>query len=286
MPTWSLTQSPLYKTDAIATKRGWEDPITGEVLVCIKNLDVKGGSGDINKVVFGAASYSRNGNLSVKLSFNEKVSVSAGASIVITWSGGAGNQTLYATAQTNKSTITFDKQVDVVTNATVPNQAGTLSIAAQTIGGTIVDTNSAIAATGLLTFTDNPLNTETVTIDSKVYTFQSTLTNSNGNVKIGATLEQSISNLINAINLTGVAGTDYATATTLHTTVTGVSSTATTLSLKAKTAGTAGNSIATTETLSNGSFGGSTLSGGVADVATNKTLSAPIATAAGTRVVA
>ena len=56
-------------------------------------------------------------------------------------------------------------------------------------------------ATGTLTLSGQPLNTETVTIDGKVYTFQTVLTNSDGNVFIGATFADSISNLANAINL-------------------------------------------------------------------------------------
>jgi hypothetical protein len=69
-----------------------------------------------------------------------------------------------------------------------------------------------------------------------------------------------------AINLAAGAGTTYAAATTLHPTVSAVGG-ASTVVLSAKTAGTAGNAIATTETLTNGSFGGATLSGGVSSVA-------------------
>jgi hypothetical protein len=47
--------------------------------------------------------------------------------------------------------------------------------------------NKLGAATVLLTVSGNAVNAETVTLGAKVYTFQSALTNVDGNVKIGAT---------------------------------------------------------------------------------------------------
>jgi hypothetical protein len=133
-------------------------------------------------------------------------------------------------------------------------------IAESTIG---VTPDDSVRATGTLTGSANLSNTETVTIGSKVYTFQDTLTNVDGNVKIAASLTLTLVNLKNAINLdAGVAGTDYATLTTAHTTVDATASNATTLSLRAKAYGTGGNSIATTETSATAAFGGATLSGG------------------------
>lgn len=119
-------------------------------------------------------------------------------------------------------------------------------------------------AQGTLTMTDVITNGETVTIGTKVYTFQDTLTNVDGNVHIGADVEETLDNLRNAINLGPGAGTDYAAAMTLHPTVSGTSSDATTLVVTAKTPGTAGNSIATTETLADGSWGAVVLEGGTA----------------------
>lgn len=128
-----------------------------------------------------------------------------------------------------------------------------------------------IAASGTLTSTGtNPSNGDTVTIGSKTYTFQTTLTNVDGNVKIGATAALSMTNLFNAINVisgSGTPGTDFAAATTAHTTVTATNPTSTTVFIRAISTGTGGNSIATTETSSQLSFGSSTLTGG--SVATN-----------------
>lgn len=121
----------------------------------------------------------------------------------------------------------------------------------------------AAKATGTLTSSGNFTDTQTVTIGSKVYTFQTTLTNVDGNVLIGADRTASHANLKAAINLEAGAGTTYAAAMTIHPTVTATSANATTTVVKAKSAGTAGNSIASTETQSNASWGGATLSGGL-----------------------
>ena len=125
-----------------------------------------------------------------------------------------------------------------------------------TVGG------GATNATRTLTGSANFANTETVTIGSKVYTFQDTLTNVDGNVKVGADLQASLANLKAAINLEAGAGTTYAAAMTLHPTVTAASVTATTLVAQAKTGGPAGNAIATTDTGANANWGGATLAGG------------------------
>lgn len=117
-------------------------------------------------------------------------------------------------------------------------------------------------AAGTLTLVGTPLNSETVTIGGKVYTFQTVLTNVNGHVLIGATLSASLANLGAAINLGAGAGTTYAAATTLHPTVSALPPIGSALLVYAKVGGVAGNLIATTETLTNGSFGAATLLGG------------------------
>ena len=134
-----------------------------------------------------------------------------------------------------------------------------------------VTPDDSVRATATLTGTTNFADGETVTINGKVYTFQSTLTNVDGNVKIAATLALSLVNLKNAINRdgSGVAGTDFATATTAHTTVTCTTATATTIVIRAILYGTVGNAYGTTETCTNASWGGATMSGG-----SNSTLTA------------
>jgi len=125
----------------------------------------------------------------------------------------------------------------------------------------------AVAATQVLTSTGTFANNETVVIGGKTYTFQTTLTNVDGNVLIGANAAASIANLAAAITLGAGAGTTYAAAMTAHPTVTVSASNATTLTVQAKTKGTPGNSIATTETVVNASWGAATLAGGIDAVA-------------------
>jgi hypothetical protein len=124
-----------------------------------------------------------------------------------------------------------------------------------------------------LTIQTNPGNGHTVTIDSKVYTFETSLTNVDGNVLIGASAAASLENLRRAINLMSGAGTNYAAATTLHATVfafpvrpgSGLSGV---LRVQAKTVGTGGNSLAVSETLSGtgNAWGDTDLAGGAADL--------------------
>ena len=119
-----------------------------------------------------------------------------------------------------------------------------------------------VAATGILTLTAAPLDTETVVIDAKTYTFQTVLTNVDGNVQIGATAALSLNNLIDAINLGPGAGVDYAAATTLHPTVSALAGVGDTMDATANSLGVGGNSIATTTTVTGGSWGSATLTGG------------------------
>lgn len=84
-------------------------------------------------------------------------------------------------------------------------------------------------------------------------------------VAMGASTNEALDNLYDAINLTGVAGTAYSTATTEHPTVSAQSAGAGVLTVQADAAGALGNAIVTTETLVNGAWGGATLAGGGAE---------------------
>jgi hypothetical protein len=118
-------------------------------------------------------------------------------------------------------------------------------------------------ASGTLTLTANAADTETVTIGAKTYTFQTALTNTDGNVLIGATMLDSLNNLRQAVNLEPAgSGTSYAAATVVHPTARAVNGAGNTLVARAKAPGTGGNALATTDTLANGSWGGATMSGG------------------------
>jgi hypothetical protein len=124
---------------------------------------------------------------------------------------------------------------------------------------------TAVAATGTLTATGNFSNGDTVTTGTKTYTFQTTLTNVNGNVLIGASASDSLDNLITAINLGAGSGTLYAAATTANGFVSAAAGAGDTMNVTALVAGSAANTTATTETSATASWGGSTLSGGAED---------------------
>ena len=71
-------------------------------------------------------------------------------------------------------------------------------------------------AVGTLTFAGVGTDTQTVVIAAKTYTTQTSLTDSDGNVLIGADETATSANLVAAINLAAGSGTTYAAAMTLH----------------------------------------------------------------------
>ncbi|KKM00925.1 hypothetical protein LCGC14_1799530, partial [marine sediment metagenome] len=105
-----------------------------------------------------------------------------------------------------------------------------------------------VKAQGVLTIAEPVTNADSFTIDAKVYVLQTSLTDVDGNIAIGGSEAQTKLNIIAALDLSGVAGTDYATSMTAHPTVDGAAFVVDDAVLTAKTAGTAGNSIVTTET--------------------------------------
>lgn len=106
-----------------------------------------------------------------------------------------------------------------------------------------------VKARSVLTSSANYANAETVTINGKVYTFQTVLTNVDGNIFIGASEAASMANLVNAINLgAGTPGTDYAAATTAHPTVTAATDAAHAVTVTSKLPGPIGNAYTISET--------------------------------------
>lgn len=121
---------------------------------------------------------------------------------------------------------------------------------------------SYAAAVGTLTASGTFTDTQTVVVGGKTYTTQTSLTNVDGNVLIGANAAATLQNLYDAINLTGTAGTQYAAAMTANTRVKATAVTATTLVVRALTPGEVGNLIASTETQTNAAWGAATLASG------------------------
>ena len=162
---------------------------------------------------------------------------------------------------------------------------GTLSIPQNARFGSdppIYTTNTTpaiAAATGTLFETDTNGNgnvppTKGITIGIYTYTFVNTITNAMPNlVKIAATFDGSMSNLIAAINHAAGWGTNYSANTPSNTLVTAGLLASHSFTVTAKAAGSSGNSIVTTS--STGSMywkngtNGTTLSGGAGAVTTN-----------------
>lgn len=129
-------------------------------------------------------------------------------------------------------------------------------------GAVTLGASPVTSATGILTSTGTFTNAQTVTIGAKVYTALAVLTDVDGNFLIGANQTASHANLLAAINLTAGAGTTYATSTTANADVFATGASGTTTSVQAIIPGDYGNNIVTTETLTNASWGNTTLGGG------------------------
>jgi len=131
-----------------------------------------------------------------------------------------------------------------------------------------------VRASGVYTFDADAeiANAETVVIGGKTYTFQTTLPNTDGNVKIGANRAATIANLVAAINLAGsgtsAAGTGYAAATTRNPAVFATAGT-NAWTVTSFIPGTVGNLIpATAGTSDTTPPEGSVLAGGTGNVGT------------------
>ncbi len=121
---------------------------------------------------------------------------------------------------------------------------------------------AAVQAIGSLTLSVGvPIALETVTIGTRVYTWVAEPSQPD-HVTIGASIPLSTANLAAAINLSGTEGVEYGQGTIAHPDVTAVD-TVTDVDVTAKLYGVEPNSIATTETMTNGVWGGATLSGGI-----------------------
>lgn len=126
-------------------------------------------------------------------------------------------------------------------------------------------------ASGRLEATGTIANGDVVRIDGTYYQFTTgavdtgTPAGTDGApwlVARGATNTTALQNLFNAILATGIAGTDYSTATTVHPTVVAFAFTSSELFVQAKDPGLLGNAIVTTETGAGMAWSAGTLTGG------------------------
>lgn len=177
----------------------------------------------------------------------------------------------FATAFTGTiSTTTLTSDTTTVADGdtltfTVPSSTG-VTTRVYTYKTTLTET----AATGTLTSdTTTPSDGDMVTIGGMTYVFRTTLNTAStaGEVLINGSAANALTNLSRAIGLTGTPGTDYASVTKINNDVNLTSVGSTTLVVTAKAVGVYGNSIATTETSTHLSWGGSFLASGADPVA-------------------
>lgn len=197
---------------------------------------------------------------------------------------------LITTASTKAATLDAEYQVSPddgttwFTHTAMATQllaaAGVLTLAGNavaaetvTIGSTVYTWVSALTeakAAGVLTLTGVGVEGETVTIGTTVYTWRAAPTVAY-DVDIGVDAATCVTNLVAAVTYDGGAGTNegtlYGTGTVAHADVTAADGTGDTVDVTALVIGTAGNAIATTETMTNGSFGAATLENGANAVA-------------------
>ncbi len=130
------------------------------------------------------------------------------------------------------------------------------------------------AATGTLTSSGAIADTDVVEIGTVYYEWTSGSVDAGSPagtmadpwlVDLGASNTEAFANLLAALNASGTPGTTYSTGLSQHPTVEAISSSATTLAVRARTRGVGGNSITTTETGANISWGAGTLEGGGAE---------------------
>lgn len=130
---------------------------------------------------------------------------------------------------------------------------------------------TAVAASGTYTFTGTHTDGQTITIGSTTYTLKTALSTAPtvaNEVLRSSTNSSMVSRLVNAINGGSGSGTNYSVGTVANTQVSAVIATDTSaFTVTALATGTAGNSIATTDTVTNGAWGNATLTGGVTGTA-------------------
>ena len=95
---------------------------------------------------------------------------------------------------------------------------------------------------------------DTVTIGGKTYTWQATLTNVNGHVQLGANDDESLQNVLDALQLTGTPGTQYAAAMTANTYVSGQSAGGGSLNIQALVPGIVGNTVPVSQSIASGNY--------------------------------
>ena len=155
-PKWLTTDE---KDTTFATDRGWvrlDGKGNEEVLCAIGGLSTSVAGADITRVAFVSTTFDKSdgGNIDVRVTFNEKVTVTGNPTLVITndQTGGGSAATLSAayTSGSGTNRLVFRKTLGAAAGDTAAGNS--LSVGAQNIalaGGTMKDTgtttNSGVA---------------------------------------------------------------------------------------------------------------------------------------------
>lgn len=134
-PNW-LTDA--QKENTFATNAGWvlrHNSGIEETLVAVADLKTKLGAASITEVKFGTGSYVAGATKTVRVTYNEKVTVTGSPTLVVTGATAGAITATYSSTTGQGNVLIF--------SFTVPASPDTLSIAAQSItlaGGTVVET--------------------------------------------------------------------------------------------------------------------------------------------------
>ena len=154
MSLWTLQQPPNWfanssRTPAVATPSGWQDPITGELLVAITGLSTTkepNGAPTLVRVTFDKISYKHGDTAYVIAQYNEAVTVTGTPQVAISVNGSP-----HTLSYVSGSTTSFLKFSYTVGNSDVAT-AGQLSITSPLSlnSGTILgSTNKALTVTSI-----------------------------------------------------------------------------------------------------------------------------------------
>lgn len=138
MTQWSHTQPPSWFPTAVATSRGWENPVTGEVLVAIRNLEAKGIDAaavpTFVAALVGGPAFLVGAVFRVNVTASEPVRVTNAATIIATF--GATERTLAYNDSLSTDTV---KAFTYTLTAEDIGIAGTVSVGTEIIGGQVKD---------------------------------------------------------------------------------------------------------------------------------------------------
>ncbi len=161
-----------------------------------------------------------------------------------------------AAASQDGETVTIGANVyEIDTTAVAGIVAGRVRVNCS--GGTTA------AAVGTLTLTDIPHVDDTVILGTVTYTFKDTPTTVAYQVKVGASTEISVDNLVAAINKAAGGGSLYGSLTVANPEASAVKATAASITATARIPGTVGNTIDSAGTMTHGSWGAADLASGL-----------------------